>query len=132
MKDILDFIGNHFIEIFFFFLVFGGSIAAFLNRILVLRHHQKIEGIRYKHRLQILAERRRIAEIENDAIKLLIADEALGEDFNRRLRVALDKARAETPPRQHVTRDPEIDEALAEEEARPAPRPSHRIRRHPS
>lgn len=93
MKDILDFIGAHGTGIFFFCLFFGGGIGSLLYNLVNRRHKRKMEELRYRYRLKILAERRNIAEIEGEAIKLLIADDALGEDFNRRLRSR------STPPR---------------------------------
>jgi hypothetical protein len=94
------------------------------------RHDRLTEAGRYKYRLQLLAERRRIAEIEGDAIKLLVADDALGEDFGRRLRVALDKAKREAPPELVAAQDPEIDgEEEAESEAAVAAHPEPRGRK---
>lgn len=117
MKDILDFIGANTGFIIVFLLFFGGGIASFFNRVMKRRHDRLTEAGRYKYRLQLLAERRRIAEIEGDAIKLLVADDALGEDFGRRLRVALDKAKREAPPELVAAQDPEIDGEEAESEA---------------
>ena len=117
VKDVLDFVGEHLVFIFVFCLCFSGGVAQFLGRVLDQRHQRKLAAARHVQRLQILAERRRIAEVEGDAIKLLIADDALGQDFSRRLRVALDVQAKASPP---VERDAEIDgelEAVAEEVA---------------
>ncbi len=116
MKIILDFISNNFGVIFLFCIVFGGGIATFFSRIISERHERKLQEMKHKNRLQILEERRRIAEAENDAIKLLVADTALGRDFDQRLRIALDKADLKDPQTKTAA-DPEIDDDLIEESA---------------
>lgn len=131
LKDILDFLGHHGVGIFIFLLFFGGGIGAFFNRLIAQRHARKMQAEQYAYRLKILAERRLIAEREDDAIKLLIADDALGEDFNRRLAAALKKAK-EGPPQTRVMIDSEIDseeEEVAEAGEERSPRKSRARRK---
>lgn len=95
MKDILDFISEHLLMIFIFFIFFGGGITSFFNRLISQYHKRKVDEARRAHELQLVAERRKIADCTQDAIKLLITDQALAEDFETRLRIAIDASQTQ-------------------------------------
>lgn len=108
MKDLLDFLDTHMGWIFLFVLFFGGSVAAFVNRTLANRTRRLLQEAKYRRDVEIVVERRKIAEATNDAIKLLLVDDQLARDFDRRLRVAISTG---TPP-------PQLDEEVEEEPGR--------------
>lgn len=93
--NIWTFIGEH---------VFFSSFCAFLLFIVLRKavdgyNQRKLAESKHRNQQQVFLERRQIAEIEHDAIKLLVADTALGEDFDRRLRSALEESRKRAPVR---------------------------------
>lgn len=93
MSELLQFLSRNMGMIFIFCLFFGGSFSAFAHRWLERRHQRQMRAREQAFQLELLNKRTRIAELEGDAIKLLVADTALGEDFNRRLTEALERAR---------------------------------------
>ena len=111
MRAILDFIGNNGVGIIIFFLLFGGGIYSFLSRIIEQRHQRKLEAARHEHKLQIMVERRRIAETAGDAIKILLADNVIGADFDQRLRVALNEVKAKDASASMGTHELEDEDA---------------------
>lgn len=100
MQSILDFAGqsnNHgnfvfaclamfCISAFFTLRMFGNIFCRWVHQ----RGELRAMKVKHGQEMQILAEKRRIAEIQDDAVKLLIADRALADDFHHRLRVAMD------------------------------------------
>lgn len=98
-------------------MIFGGAnFRKEVFQALERFQQHRLEKMRNEYRLKILAERKAIAVAQEDPIKLLIADDALGEDFNRRLRNALDEQRKKAPKELAATRDDVIDDAF---DARP-------------
>lgn len=123
VKDILDFISNNGFGIVICFILFGGSIGQVVHRISRQRHERKMKEIEGKNEIRLLEERRRIAEIEGDAVKLLVADTALAEDFDQRLRAALTEAKKKAAVQLRVEPMPVAAES-EEAELEVAPRAS--------
>jgi uncharacterized iron-regulated membrane protein len=124
MKDLLDFISNHIGWIFIFLLVFGGSLTSFINGLVNNRHRRLLAESKHHRDIEVMAEKRRIAEATGEAIKLLLVDDQLARDFERRLRVAIDTTPTTTPP--EPVEEEEAEEVERDERGRFLPRKAKR------
>lgn len=119
MKDVLDFINLNRTAIIMILVMAMAMMQDIIGKTLERRHQRKLQEDAHRQRLAILKERLRIAETMDDAVKLLVADTALAEDFEKRLAAAIagaKKERAGTGVR--IAPDAVLDEPL--EESAPA------------
>jgi flagellar biosynthesis/type III secretory pathway M-ring protein FliF/YscJ len=126
-----DTIGGLIILVLFLSVGLISIIIGLIYRVVMRWMDRRHEAARHRERLERQQEKRRAVEASNDAIKLLMTDESLAGDFNRRLRIAIEESEKKTgeAPAQKKQEDEEDDEALAEEEATQPRRAKSRKRR---
>ncbi len=127
MHEILEFLSKNGFSVFLFFLFFGGGIAQFVHSVTERIHQRKTMEMQYKQRLRVLEERRQIAALTHDSIKLLLVDTDFAGDFDRRLRLALKQQKANEDKTQKVRIEVDTDDEPQESEE--SPRPPHKTKR---
>lgn len=99
-------------------LFFGGGFFTGLYRLIYRRielsHERQLAKDEHFREITLLQEKRRLAEATGDAIKILMVNDELGADFDRRLQKALVESqrrlpavRIQNPP---VDTEPEVDQ----------------------
>ncbi len=102
MAEILKFLTDNMFLIILFFVLCGGGIAAFFQRILERRHLVQREQAMRDHEYRVLVERRKLAESLEKLVDAVLVDKVLADDFDRRFHARQEDKGAVPPTRVRV------------------------------
>lgn len=105
LKDVLDFISRNPLLVFLFALMTVSWTFGLINRSADRRHQRKMAREDYERKIEILTRREAIAARVGGAVELLMVDRVLAEDFDTRLRIAIDVSKKPLQPATPAAQD---------------------------
>ncbi|MBI5654817.1 hypothetical protein HZC53_04160 [Candidatus Uhrbacteria bacterium] len=110
--------------------LFGGGFFTGLYRLIYRRielsHERQLAKDEHFRAIALLQEKRRLAEATGDAVKILMVNDELGADFDRRLQKALTENQRQLPAvrieNQPAETEPDVDQTKPRGRRRPQTR----------